>query len=79
MEQSGYWFTDAECAECNAGRLAFAVRRDGRTCFLLCVDCGANYAEPPRPGDENPAFDPAGVEISTVDSWARRRAHVSSC
>jgi hypothetical protein len=72
VNQSGYWYADVDCPECNAGRLAFALRRDGRTHYLLCVECGANYAEPPAPGDENPAFDPPTDELTDLPRWASR-------
>jgi hypothetical protein len=72
MDQSGYWYADVECPECNASRLAFAIRCDGGTHYLLCVECGANYEEPPGPGDENPAFDAPTGELGHAPRWASR-------
>jgi hypothetical protein len=68
---NGYWYSPAECPECNVGPLAFAVRRDG-TCYLLCLDCGANYASPPGPADSHPAFDPPPDELMDPPRWATR-------
>ena len=61
---TGYWYSKVACPECNEGRLAFAVRKDGRTHYLLCLNCGANYNEPPQPGDNNPAFDTPVEELN---------------
>jgi hypothetical protein len=72
VNQGGYWYAGTACPECNAGRLAFAVRRDGRTCFLLCRECGANYLEPSPPSDHNPALDTPADELEYVPGWATR-------
>ena len=72
MEQTDYWYADVECPECNASRLAFAVRRDGRNQYLLCLECGANYEEPPGPDAENPAFDTPTNELGLPTLWASR-------
>lgn len=70
MEESGFWFAAADCPECNVGRLAFAVRLDGSTHYLLCLECGANYVEPPGPGGENLAFDTPPEELAHMPQWA---------
>jgi hypothetical protein len=67
-----YWHAKTVCPECNAGQLAFAVRRDGRTCYLLCVECGANYEHPPFPDEHNPAFDTPVDELADAPRWATR-------
>jgi hypothetical protein len=54
--------------------VAFAVRRDGRTLYLLCVECGANYEQPTGPEDENPAFDTPTEELMDAPRWASRAA-----
>jgi hypothetical protein len=66
------YYAEVGCPECNTGRLAFAVRRDGQTCFLLCLECGANYDEPPAPADLNPAYDSPPDELSHPPRWATR-------
>jgi hypothetical protein len=72
MEPHGYWYATTTCPECNAGQLAFAVRRDGCTYYLLCVECGANYEAPPRPDEHNIAFDPPAEELADPPRWAAR-------
>lgn len=71
MKQPGYWYSSSKCPECNVGPLAFAIRRDG-TSYLRCVECDANYASPPLPGDENPAFDTPVTELFDQPRWATR-------
>jgi hypothetical protein len=68
---SEYWYCRALCGECNVGRLAFAVRRAG-TCYLLCLECGANYDQP-VPSAENEAFDTPVEELMDPPRWATRQ------
>ena len=72
MEQCSYWYAQTACPECNEGWLAFAVRRDGLTCYLLCLNCGANYEHPPMPEEHNPAFDTPADELMDAPRWALR-------
>lgn len=73
MEPQGYWYSKVACPECNEGRLAFAVRKDGRTHYLLCLNCGANFNEPPQTGENNPAFDTPVEELNDPLTWASQQ------
>jgi hypothetical protein len=73
MEQHGYWYSTVACPECNEGQLTFAVRKAGRTHYLLCLNCGANYKEPPQPGEHNPAFDTPVEELNGPWHWASQQ------
>lgn len=70
MDQHGYWYAKVACPECNEGPLAFAVRKDGRNVYLICTNCGANYTEPPRTDEHNPAFDTPVEELNAPLRWA---------
>jgi hypothetical protein len=72
VAQNGYWYSKETCPECNEARLAFAVRRDGSTFYLLCENCGANYDAPPQPDEHNPDFDTPVEELKDPPRWASR-------
>jgi hypothetical protein len=67
----GYWYADTSCPECNESNPAFALRRDG-LCYLLCVNCGANYEQLPS-GETNEAFDTPAEELEDLPRWATRQ------
>jgi hypothetical protein len=66
--RAGCYYAKLRCPECIYGRLAFAIRRDEQTCYLLCVECGGNYDEPPK----SSAYDMPQDELSHSPRWATR-------